>query len=157
MNTDEIKARLEAATEGKWDNSTNERSEHPSVIYTDIDDEGSLIVAECRTVEDGDFIAHAPTDIKWLLEEVEETKARAFRNLIRDPWIRVEDGLPELEDEIIFIQANQVVIWGQFTMANGEKVFADNEGWFVDNITFWMLKSDLLKTLPIPPLPEGEK
>lgn len=79
MNTDEIKARLEAATEGKWDNSTNERSEHPSVIYTDIDDEGSLIVAECRTVKDGDFIAHAPTDIKWLLEEVNR-----LRNKIDD-------------------------------------------------------------------------
>ncbi len=71
MNKSEIKERLDKASEGEWDNSTNERSEHPSVIYTDIDGEGSLIVAECRTVEDGDFIAHARQDVLDLVAEVD--------------------------------------------------------------------------------------
>ncbi len=152
MNTDEIKARLEAATEGKWDNSTNERSEHPSVIYTDIDDEGSLIVAECRTVEDGDFIAHAPTDIKWLLEEVEETKARAFRNLIRDPWISVKEK-PQPTEKTHPKQSP--LVWLNCGHGEIQQVYYDhyNKVWFNRNGarvngTHWM---------PIPPLPEGKK
>ena len=53
----EIRARLDAATPGPWEVVCNTTSDVVGVLDGDYDD--------------ADLIAHAPADIAWLLEEVD--------------------------------------------------------------------------------------
>ena len=67
--TDEIRARLEAATPGPWERN-NQHTKQRGIA-------GPLGL--CATAwEDGDaeFIAHAPDDVTWLLSRVEELSDR---------------------------------------------------------------------------------
>lgn len=107
---DEIRQRLAAATPGpwhasraQWDDelliSTNQPE--PRLGYagwnglaiacgcTDQPDEG-LQVARCNAA----FIAHAPTDIAYLLEQLATVQAQIPR------WVSVEESLPEEQPDL---------------------------------------------------------
>ena len=67
----EIRARLDAATPGPWTSNdylvvvTEAARNHPIIgAY-------SKHIAQARNEENADLIAHAPADIEWLLDEVD--------------------------------------------------------------------------------------
>lgn len=70
----EIRARLDAATPGPWE--WREWSCGDEAI-TGPDNTGFVVnVDETTPHADADLIAHAPADIAWLLEKVEELTKR---------------------------------------------------------------------------------
>lgn len=83
MNTKEIRARLEAATDGPWEIGTDKEDLLPGFRYDILSEDEWHVAsiaggADSKELPDGeeekanaDFIANAPTDIKDLLDEVE--------------------------------------------------------------------------------------
>jgi hypothetical protein len=62
----EIQERLEAATPGPW---------HIEEKYTDlVNVDGKIIIKEIGRNKSAQFIAHAPTDMRRLLDEVERLR-----------------------------------------------------------------------------------
>ena len=73
----EIKERLAAATPGPW-----ELRDGLDVDYWDIHDGQKTVVGggdypPCG-IEDGVFIAHAPDDISWLLQQLEGARVHVW-------------------------------------------------------------------------------
>ena len=70
-----ICARIEAATPGPWE-QTHEPGSHQ--VYG-AEPKGGVTsgewICECATTIDQDFIAHARSDVPWLLEQVERLQA----------------------------------------------------------------------------------
>lgn len=63
----EIRARLDAATPGPW--------VYPEDDLTRIQaSDGVSVAVITRRIDDADLIAHAPADIAWLLDEVEQLR-----------------------------------------------------------------------------------
>lgn len=84
---DEIRARLAAATPGPWKNTGTGVNQDAEWWYSVEDAGGEWVydragVYACRE-QDADFIAHAPTDMAYLLDEVARLLAelRAAREL----------------------------------------------------------------------------
>lgn len=80
LDLDPIKARLNAATPGPWKQrdgwkqtimTTNKTFRYPPDYPSDYPSEHLIPYQD----SDGDFIAHAPTDIAALIEEVERVRA----------------------------------------------------------------------------------
>lgn len=62
-----IRARLEATTPGKWLYGRHGRT----VVANNDDHKAFVAIAELRSrISDGDFLAHAPGDMKFLLDLV---------------------------------------------------------------------------------------
>ena len=92
----EIEARANAATEGPW-----------NVFMGRIDHPGRSLVAVAYDVgcdEDAEFIAHARTDVPWLLEQVDR-RDKALEKMLRlHPRVVVLHADPEfgrIEDDAI--------------------------------------------------------
>jgi len=62
----EIEARLQAATPGPWEKSMNKYS----VWSNGIND----LVCSQVSIRDANFIAHAPEDLRWALDEIKRLK-----------------------------------------------------------------------------------
>lgn len=83
MNRDEIAARLKAATPGPWRaKQMNHAEDAPWFFVLDAQGRGPvvetviaqtkyLVTPEAEQRADVEFIAHAPTDIAWLLERAD--------------------------------------------------------------------------------------
>jgi hypothetical protein len=65
----EIRARLDAATPGPWLYPEDD----PTRIQAS---DGVSVAVITRRVDDADLIAHAPADLAWLLDKVEELTKR---------------------------------------------------------------------------------
>ena len=79
MDLQAIEARLEAATQGPWDVETiPETGESRVVVRSNTGD--SMLDVSVAThgvrAEDAEFIAHAPEDIRALIEEVETLRGQ---------------------------------------------------------------------------------
>jgi len=74
----EIEARLHAATEGPWHRGQGYEQEDPGhYIYSAQDNIGLIVYADAEGIireVDREFIAHAPSDIRWLLDEVKRLR-----------------------------------------------------------------------------------
>lgn len=67
---DEIKARVDEATLGPWENADPQCIRHAEPnIYA-----GSEEIADVYAVTDSEFIAHARQDVPWLLDEIARLK-----------------------------------------------------------------------------------
>ena len=67
----EIRARLDAATSGPW------VEDNGDVMTTGNTHHGPIMVAlDCDNEGDAPFIANAPADIAWLLDEVDAARER---------------------------------------------------------------------------------
>lgn len=79
MNTDEIEARANAATEGPWKRESESRMGSYGIHNGDPDD----LFVEVDFRDDAEFIANARKDVPALLAPVREQKARldAVRDL----------------------------------------------------------------------------
>ncbi len=69
----EIRARLDAATPGRgpWRADADFQSENPTLrVITGIYPDTVRMVAATLDAAETKFIAHAPADIAWLLEEI---------------------------------------------------------------------------------------
>lgn len=70
----EIRARLDAATPGPWKRDRHE------ILTVDVDDETgweTCIADAYGDPADADLIAHAPDDLRWLLDEVERLRSES--------------------------------------------------------------------------------
>ena len=76
----EIRARLDAATPGPWEN-TDDWSVVTAVVRQRSKwlPDYEMPVADVGQPVNADLIAHAPADIAWLLDEVEAARASAER------------------------------------------------------------------------------
>jgi hypothetical protein len=82
---DEIEVRLKAATPGVWKFGAFEGGSGCKFVFSKIqrDDEfviskingNEKLIADCQWGRDGDFIAHAPEDIAYLLDRVRKLEA----------------------------------------------------------------------------------
>ena len=86
----EIEQRLQAATPGPWFAHYEQDGEPTIPFVSDSDDEewdGRLLLNVDSDREDADaaFIAHAPDDIRYLLEQV-----RRLRGLLRYLWTQAD-------------------------------------------------------------------
>lgn len=74
----EIRERLEKATPGEW-----RRYDHagPWHIWRDAGEGESHIAGDVLTDGDADLIAHAPSDLSWALDVIEEARM-TVRNLL---------------------------------------------------------------------------
>ena len=86
--TQEIRARIKAATQGPW---SVVDSETPSWIQVAQTNGEHLIVAECRFGRDIELIANAPSDLAWLLDSVEAHRRRITQ--LQRQIARLENGI----------------------------------------------------------------
>ena len=106
-NLDAIRKRVEVKSKGRWSfyGRYNDRLFPFSVHVSHQGEEKTLLI--CREHEDADFIAHAPTDIKALLEYVEalekvrEAAGRHFSAVIAYETALCEGPTIEEHNELV--------------------------------------------------------
>ena len=83
IDLEAIKTRLAAATPGEWRRDTSAYAVKGDVVYTNANgDDDSLFTIRCddapcvERAEDAEFIAHARTDVKELVAEVERLRLK---------------------------------------------------------------------------------
>lgn len=91
----EIRARLDAATPGPWD--VDEWTTTADVFASGAKSEPT--VAHRVRMSDADFIAHAPADIAWLLDEVE--RLRIARGSVDEHSGAPNDHLCAVDDSVV--------------------------------------------------------
>lgn len=75
---EEIKARLEAATPTPWECDGFADSGHVNLSLYEGTNQGRVIASDITRNEDADLLFNAPTDIAFLLTELERAKESAW-------------------------------------------------------------------------------
>lgn len=122
---EEIRARLENATPGVWNRLYGGMN-----VLRVFGERGGFkcIVADVRVPADADFIAHAPEDIKFLLDRIATLEAER-------PTVEKLDAMIEEVMPAIMEKADRTFNWGE-----------DDNGGFDITESAWALRDKIMRS-----------